>query len=334
MIGRSTVFASALILAAAAPAVAASPFSAQYSFGDSLSDAGNVFIATGGAEPAPPYSGGRYSNGPVWTQDLAGLVGLGGLGPLLGGGTDYAFGGATTGFAGTINPSAPVPTLDQQVGLFLSNKGGKASSSALYTFSIGANDLFGILQSGATGNAALKLAAGAALAEAEAAAALEAAGAHRLIVFDVPNLGLTPGILFGGAAASKAATALSIYYNQQLFADLRPIQAAGLIVDNLNTFGLINKVVADPSAYGFTNASSACYEGPYTGGGSVCENPASYLFWDQVHPTTAAQLIIGTEAANLALSAPETSTWAMMLTGFAALGFAGIRRRREQAAQV
>ena len=342
MIKRSTFLAGALVLAAAAPAAAGSAYTGIYSFGDSLSDAGNVFIATGGLvsapgyQPAPPYSLGRFSNGPVWTQILSAGLGLGALTPTLAGGTDFAWGGATTGYGLTLDPGAPVPTLLQQVQQFSLSVGGKASPNALYTFSIGANDLFSILESpldlGTPAGLAqaLTLAAGAAQAEADAALTLRAEGARRLVVFDAPDLGKTPGVLLAGGSA--AATALSAYYNQQLFLDLLPVEAAGLTVIDLNTFKLIDKAVADPAAYGFTDVTDACYGGPYTGGGSACVNPDKYLFWDQLHPTFAAQLIIGQEAAALALAVPEPSTWAMMLTGFAALGFAGWRRRRESAA--
>ncbi len=46
-------------------------------FGDSLSDSGNLFALTSGAEPpSPPYFDGRFSNGPVWVETLAELLGL------------------------------------------------------------------------------------------------------------------------------------------------------------------------------------------------------------------------------------------------------------------
>jgi outer membrane lipase/esterase len=340
MIKRSTFLAGALVLATAAPAAAGSTYTGLYSFGDSLSDAGNLFIATGGLvsapgyQPAPPYSLGRFSNGPVWTQILSAGLGLGALTPTLAGGTDFAWGGATTGFGLTLDPGAPVPTLLQQVQQFSLSVGGKASPSALYTFSIGANDLFGILESGVDLATALTLAAGAAQAEADAALALRAEGAQRLVVFDVPDLGKTPGVVAAGSAAVVAASALSAFYNQQLFNDLLPVEAAGLTVIDLNTYQLIDKAVANPAAYGFTDVTDACYAGPYTGGGSACANPDKYLFWDQLHPTFAAQLIIGQEAVALAKAVPEPSTWAMMLTGFATLGFAGWRRQRESAARV
>ncbi len=62
-------------------------------FGDSYCDVGNIFALTGGAEPAAPYYNGRFSNGPIWLDHVAGFLGV----PLKAsalGGTDYAFGGA------------------------------------------------------------------------------------------------------------------------------------------------------------------------------------------------------------------------------------------------
>src|SRR5271166_5113143 len=143
MIGRSLVAATALLTTLAVQASASPLYSAIYAFGDSLSDTGNLFDSIG--LPAPPYSNGRFSNGPVWVEDLSQKVGLGPVTPSVEGGNDYAWGEATTGYSGTLNPAAPVPTLADQVGQFLAK--GSAPPSALYTFSIGANDLFQILES-------------------------------------------------------------------------------------------------------------------------------------------------------------------------------------------
>jgi hypothetical protein len=105
--------AAALISAAVSP-VAANAYSAFYVFGDSLSDAGNVFVGTHGTEPASPYSNGVFSNGPVWAQDVSISLGLGPLEPsLLPGGTDYAAGSATTSYP--LTESTLVPTLTQQI---------------------------------------------------------------------------------------------------------------------------------------------------------------------------------------------------------------------------
>jgi phospholipase/lecithinase/hemolysin len=288
---------------------------------------GNVFLATG--EPASPYVNGQFSNGPVWAQDLAGRLGLPALTPSLAGGTDYAFGGARTGFPPT--NSSDVPNLVQQVDAFLSVSHSNPSN-ALYTFSIGANDLFAIL-SGATGGLTpLQAAAAAAQVVASEAGDLAAAGAKNLALFDVPDLGATPGITALGPAASAAATALSAFFDQQVLLDLAPVEAAGLTVFDLHTYALIDEAVQDPSAFGFSNVADPCWGGGFGGsGGPLCSTlPAvqdTYLFWDAVHPTAAGHLLVADAALSaMGLPVPEPSTWAMLLIGLGGLGFAGCRR--------
>src|SRR4051812_17171996 len=100
---------SLLVLAALSARVGTAPaadppFSKVYVFGDSNVDNGNVFIATSfpGDDiptfpPSPPYDMGRFSNGPLWVEVMADRLGLPNPAPSLAGGTDYAWGGATTG---------------------------------------------------------------------------------------------------------------------------------------------------------------------------------------------------------------------------------------------
>lgn len=68
-----------------APTVAApgAPYPAMYVFGDSLSDTGNVSLATLGQVPVSPYADRSFSNGPVWAQDLAQSLHLPALQPSL-----------------------------------------------------------------------------------------------------------------------------------------------------------------------------------------------------------------------------------------------------------
>jgi outer membrane lipase/esterase len=249
----------------------------------------------------------------------------------LAGGADYAFGGATTGSTYTNNPQ--VPNLAQQVdAFFLAHS--SAPSDALYTFSIGANDLFAILDGSTGGVTPQQAAAAAAQVVASEAGDLEAAGARDLALFDVPDLGVTPQITALGPAASAEASALSAYFDQQVLLDLEPVEAAGLTVFDLNTYALIDEAVQDPTAFGFSNVTAPCWTGGFTGdatGGSVCSTlPAvqdTYLFWDDVHPTAAGQLIVADAALSaMGLPVPEPSTWAMLLIGFVGLGFADYRR--------
>src|SRR3984957_14310903 len=326
----ATCCSSALLIGSAAHDA---NFSAEYVFGDSLSDVGNVYLATGKTKPASPYVNGQFSNGPVWVQELAARLGLPALTPSLAGGSDYAFGHATTGSPSTNN--SDVPNLEQQVGTFFSGH-ASAPSNALYTFSIGANDLSNILGGLTGGLTPLQAAAAAAQVVASEAGDLAAAGAKDLVLFDVPDLGVTPQITaLGSPAASTAATALSAFFDQRVLLDLAPVEAAGLTVFDLNTYALIDEAVKDQSAFGFSNVTAPCWTGGFTGsatGGSLCSTlPAvqdTYLFWDNVHPTAAGHLLVADAALRApGLPLPPPSTWAMLLIGFGGLGFAGYRAR-------
>ena len=133
---RSIVLAASLV-------VASSPgwaYSTIYSFGDSLSDVGNVYSATGGLVPIPPYYNGRFSNGPNWVDDLSAKLGLGTVSPSAAGGNDFAVGGAQTG-ATLANPTAfrwLTSTIRCRNSLFSNHR---PEQGALYTLDIGANDI-------------------------------------------------------------------------------------------------------------------------------------------------------------------------------------------------
>ncbi len=76
-----------VILIALTSIASAGAYTAVISYGDSLSDNGNLFAATG--QPPAPYWNGRFSNGYVTVEYLANSL----HSPLL----DFAWGGATTG---------------------------------------------------------------------------------------------------------------------------------------------------------------------------------------------------------------------------------------------
>jgi len=104
-----------------------------YVFGDSLSDTGNVFAATGGAFPqSPPYFNGRFSNGPLWVEYLADDLGL-----PRNPSTNFAYGGATTGSNNAINSA--LPGLQQEINGF-TTANPSADPNGLYIVWAGAND--------------------------------------------------------------------------------------------------------------------------------------------------------------------------------------------------
>ncbi len=306
MLRKLSAILVALSTAALAPAPAQAAFSAIYAFGDSLSDVGNIYAYTSDPahgfpqQPAPPYANGQFSNGPVWVQDLAKIAGLSALSPSSLGGTDYAWGDATTGFSGTLNSPNLPPSGDLQVAQFLSDHGNAAPGSGLYTFTLGANDVNNILHSGVSLPVGVGVAQAAALYEAGEIDALAAKGAETFIVALVPDLGLTPGAIAAGPAAQFAASFLANQYNVALESDLSGLAAQGGL-HFLDTYSWLDTAVTDPTAVGLplgTNVTDPCYPGPYTGGvpPAVCQNPGSYIFWDQLHPTAAVHELFAEEA--------------------------------------
>src|SRR5271168_4491898 len=107
---------AAFLMTAGATAHAAAPtYDALFVFGDSYCDVGNIFALTKGAEPPAPYYNGRFSNGPIWVDHVAGFLGV----PLKAsalGGTDYAFGGAWVTEPKSVTG---VPSVPEQVELYL-----------------------------------------------------------------------------------------------------------------------------------------------------------------------------------------------------------------------
>jgi phospholipase/lecithinase/hemolysin len=289
---RSLILTLCLALLAvfggAAPATAG-PFTKIYAFGDSLSDAGNDFIGTGGAIPAsPPYFAGHFSNGPTWVEDLSQNLGLGPLLPLLTGGTDYAFGGAVTGPA-VPGATVMVPNITQQVDLFSLFTFGNAPSTGLYTLWIGSNDVIQALDdieaTTLTIPDALTDLVTAAQTATGAVHTLASEGARTFIVPLVPDIGKAP-IANGNASTAALATALSADYNADLISDITALVASGgITVHFLDTFSLVDAAVAGPAAFGYTNVTDPCYTGTIKGGVPACSDPDSYLFWDMEHPT-------------------------------------------------
>lgn len=301
----------------------ASAYTALFAFGDSLSDAGNAFIASGGTIPASPYVDGHFSNGPTWVEDLSVDLGLGTLKPSLAGGTDFAIGGATTADLG-----AEVAAFEAYAAL--AHLTPATLNGALFTLDIGANDILDALSDPATAAAVVTAAANSAAGEVEA---LHADGAQSFLYYEVPQLGLTPDVEALGSGAEAFADTLAQLFNATLLGALAPVETGSdaLKVFTLDTYDLLGDTVADPNRYGFSNVINPCIDTPACVSASQSVQD-TYLFWDGLHPTEGGHML----AAELAygLVAPEPSTWAMMFVGFAGLGFAGWRARRAATARV
>ncbi len=301
MLARA-LLVSLLVLAGVVGRADAAPlYPAIYAFGDSLSDAGNVYIATGGAEPvSPPYSHGRFSNGRVWVQDLARAIGFRRLAPSLLGGSDFAYGGAQSG--PTLVHALASNDLPSQFAQFAAEV-RHPRSGALYTLWIGANDLFSILADpGLTQDQVAQVEAQAVGNEATFVSGIAALGARNLLLVTVSDLGKVPAVTSQGAAASAAATALSAGFNQQLVATMQVVTRwYGIHLRIVDSFALLDDAIADPAADGFSNVTAPCWSGsPSSLQGTLCSYSVAvqntYLFWDAIHPTARGHALFAAAA--------------------------------------
>ena len=322
-------FFSALALAASglsAAQAAGGAYSHIYVFGDSVSDSGNVALAIGHPQGVPqvvtgntyipdyPYfPTGRFSNGPVWAEDFAAKFGLSAA-PSLAGGTNFAFAGARTG-----GPDVPAPTLTTQAGMFLRSTNSTAPSDALYVIAEVGNDARDALAAIAGGADKAKTFRDASATYSDDLGnlidTLRGAGAAQFLVFDNVNLGLVPAVRSMGSDASALATALTASMNRALLD--RIDGEAGVTV--FDTFSFLTRVVGNPGAYGFSNATDAC-------AAAVAADCSGYVFWDGLHPTAALHALI---AASVV---PEPEIRLLLVAGLVGLALA-LRRRQGRSIQ-
>jgi phospholipase/lecithinase/hemolysin len=309
-------------------------FDAEYVFGDSLSDNGNLAALLGTTFPNPPSYNNSFTNGPVAVQLLAQSLGLSAnpslwvTAPSTPAGTNYAVGGASA----AEDPVDGEPGIDlpDQILAYDTYASGVADPNALYVIMIGGNDVRDATLSG-TDNSGITAGV---TAEIKAITNLSSEGAKNFLIVNVPNVGLIPEFAEEDPSQAAEATALSQDYNKQLGWDLASLDESLPGGTNLHEFDLYDYnagLLADAHALGFTNTTDPCFtdapESAATTAGCGVDgaNIASYVFWNDIHPTARVQALW---AEGFESAVPEPSTWAMMLTGFVGLVFAARRRAR------
>lgn len=297
------IFASLLAISAHA-----APPAQLVVFGDSLSDPGNAFALLGGTNTPPDYSvnaflipdqpyargGHHFSNGDTWVEQLARTWRLAAnANPAFRSNApnalNFAIGGARAGVTGGGN-------LDIQVGAFLQRSGGIAPADALYVIALGGNDVRAAAEAPADAVAIFQAAVQGIGTQ---IATLYAAGARRFLVWNSPDLGITPALLAldqlqPGAAAG--ASFLSQTFNFFLAGALADADTLpGISITRFDAFTKVHEIVAQAQALGLSNVTAACIT-PATAP-FHCQEADEYLFWDGIHPTRAGHGIIAHEVA-------------------------------------
>jgi phospholipase/lecithinase/hemolysin len=284
------------------------PYDQIVVFGDSLSDPGNAFALTGEhlmppsygmdtAEelltlvPSAPYAkgGNHFSNGPTWIEDLGKAIGLGAsVGPAFAPGhphaANYAVGGARA------RPDRSFH-LALQVNAFLTDFPRGAPADTLFVVALGGNDVRDALQLGDP-----TVIAAAVGSIANHIGILYGAGARKFLVWNSPNIAVTPAVravaaVTPGVDVLGAATALSFGFKQGLDATLAQLRAVlpGIDIVRFDAFTEINNIVANPAKFGLNDVTTACIKPnvpPFQ-----CQQPDRHLFWDGIHPTRAGHAI-------------------------------------------
>lgn len=305
---RNTVIAGILVFGWSSGVSAdpgGQPVTGLYVFGDSLSDsAGNLFALSGGFEPpSPPYADGRFSNGPLWVETLAGMLGL-----PIDAGNNRAVGGAFTDTRSTA-PFAEGTGILGQVAKFRDD-GILIEPTDLVIVWGGANNYLSDTSS---------IPALVVQDLRQAVEELAELGGRRFLIPNLPALGDTPlGNPDFEILDSRTKALLNLrtaQHNTVLAAELRGVAAAlGVEIAIVNIQATFDGLLADPEPFGFFNASIPCLvqladgtrvpTGACPPDGMGGFDAAGTVFWDLIHPTTAAHAIVAMVARS-ALGAIE-----------------------------
>jgi len=264
-------------------------------FGDSLSDNGNLFAITHGADPPPPYGvtfdgtnktfPGRFTDGRNWVDYFHRVAKSFGVDvpvvtayfgdPQNDHATDFAVGGSTSG---AVNVSSPVsgpalPGFPAQIGAYLEHLGEKSAADDLCLIWIGANDFSAGIDPAQT-IANIK----------DGIVKLSDKGAKDFIVINIPDLSLTPMVTAAGGPTILAAKRFVVTANVLLEVEL--FQFAFLHRINIKLVdinAIFVPLVFNPVRFGFTNSTGSALAALAA---NPEINPNDYVFWDGFHPTT------------------------------------------------
>lgn len=274
-------------------------FSAIVAFGDSLSDLGNT------AAQLPDevtgynsyyYDQGRWSNGPVWVENLARRLGLSALQRNYGTnlyGTDFAWGGSTSGTGYT---SEFLANLDEQVQLYIALRTTQYAqmpdiSTTCFTIWSGGNDVIYYVEDDTPVTPQQ-------ICDhiAKAITALYHEGGRYFVVPNLPPLGDKPNYLKVQAYHDKANDFVNEYNPLlQTRLELLKQQLSGVTIVPFDVYSVFLDVIMHPGTYHLTYVKEPAFtpnDDPFEDYGSVVSDPDEYLFWDNTHPTRVGHAII------------------------------------------
>ena len=253
-------------------------------FGDSLSDTGNLFNGSQWVFPnANSWFLGHFSNGLVWTEYLAKAKDV----PLY----NWAVGGA----AGTNQYVALTGVYDQVTSYLTYMKVAKnyRPESSLFTLEFGLNDFMNYDREVADVKADFS----------SALIRLTESGASNILLFTLPDATKAPQFKYSTEQEIIKVRGKIVEFNQFIKAQAEYYQSIGKNVVLFDASALFASITDNPELHGFRNASDACLDlnrssaADYLRSHSLTNDCAtygsdSYVFWGVTHPTTATHKYI------------------------------------------
>ena len=253
-------------------------------FGDSLSDTGNLYNASQWVFPnRSSWYLGHFSNGFVWTEYLAQHKHL----PLY----NWAVGGA----AG-VNQYGVLTGVYKQVTSYLkyANKAENYKpENSLVTMEFGLNDLMNYGRSVADVKADLS----------SALIRLTESGITNILLFTLPDATKAPQFKYSTVEEINTVRDNIIEFNAFIKEQAKLYKDKGLTIVLYDAHERFNQITSDPRAFGFENATDSCLNinrnaaSDYLKNHSLTNDCAyhgadKYVFWGVTHPTTATHKFI------------------------------------------
>ncbi len=319
-------------------------------FGDSVSETGNTlnlipFLTGSPIElPPEPYFDGRFSNGPIWLEQLSRRLGVAPVTSSSLGGTNYAFGGAR------------IEDIDDEISLF---DLGQQIDSALVganPLALGAgltltdddlivlwgagNDVLGVRPPGVPPTDGATLAG----IMADHVRRLAEAGGSTFLIGNLSDLTQLPTLAGAPSPVLDFVQFQVLSYNAALEVALAQVAfETGVRIEILDVFGFSQAISNDPAAFGFTDIENPALTF-FNADGDPIPNPvppadlaaladiasftiddvATSAFWDTIHPTARYHELLGDVA--FVTIVPEPGSMILLGLGFGGLILYRIRR--------
>ena len=253
-------------------------------FGDSLSDTGNLFNGSQWVFPnANSWFLGHFSNGLVWTEYLAKAKDV----PLY----NWAVGGA----AGTNQYVALTGVYDQVTSYLTYMKVAKnyRPENSLFTLEFGLNDFMNYDREVADVKADFS----------SALIRLTESGANHILLFTLPDATKAPQFKYSTEQEIIKVRGKILEFNQFIKEQAKYYQSMGKNVVLFDASAFFASITDNPEQHGFRNASDPCLDlnrssaADYLRSHSLTNDCAtygsdSYVFWGVTHPTTATHKYI------------------------------------------